>query len=397
TAGTDSLGGADSIDAGAGDDRVVAGAGNDTVIGGLGDDRLDGGAGSDQLFGGDGADSLFGNAGQDLLDGGAGADTLTGGEGFDTFIAGTGDTITDFNTGAGQNLTDGNQANNDFVDLSGYYNEANLAIINAAREAQGLPTYGNPLAWLRGDQTDGNGLNDISIANGFGSDFTMTINSGGGATPSANLTHDNTNVICFGADALIRTARGDVAAGDLVIGDLIETRDAGLQPIRWIGSRVLDAADLAARPKLCPVRIRRGALGAGLPEADLIVSPQHRMLVRSKIAARMFGATEVLVAARLLIEMEGIELASDLTGVTYVHFLLDAHQIVLANGSETESLYTGAEALKSVGAAARAEIFELFPELEAGCTHPAARQLVPGRMGRQLVHRHHRNGQPLVQ
>ena len=52
-----------------------------------------------------------------------------------------------------------------------------------------------------------------------------------------------------------------------------------------------------------PIRIRAGTLGNGLPEADLIVSPQHRVLVRSGIARTLFGADEVLVAAKQLLAL----------------------------------------------------------------------------------------------
>ena len=202
---------------------------------------------------------------------------------------------------------------------------------------------------------------------------------------------------CFAADTLIDTARGPVAAGDLVAGDMVRTRDAGFQPVRWIGARHLSEAELAAAPHLQPIRIRAGALGAGTPTTDLVVSPQHRVLVRSAIAQKMFAAPEVLIAAKQLLQIKGIDIATDLDAVTYIHFLFDAHQIVFSNGAETESLHTGAEALKSVGPAARAEIFAIFPELRdsAGERH-GARALPPGRQGRQLAMRHAKNAIPLV-
>ncbi|MFV0292800.1 MAG: Hint domain-containing protein, partial [Paracoccus sp. (in: a-proteobacteria)] len=210
------------------------------------------------------------------------------------------------------------------------------------------------------------------------------------------LTWDNTNVPCFSTDTLIRTASGEVRAGDLDVGMLVVTRDAGLQPVRWIGQRRLDANALWTTPKLRPIRICKGALGAGLPETDLIVSPQHRILVRSKIAMKMFGAMEVLVAAKQLCQIDGIDVAEDLDSVTYVHFLFDDHQIVVANGAETESLHTGEEALKAVGPAACEEIFMLFPELRDGMSRPAVRVLASGRMGRKLAVRHNRNCKSLV-
>ncbi|MBA4489846.1 Hint domain-containing protein [Paracoccus sp. S1E-3] len=390
-----------------GDDTIVGGAGHDFVSGGLGNDLVYGddpgghpdGSGNDTLKGNEGDDTLDGGHGRDLLDGGTGADQMTGGEGFDTFIASEGaDTILDFNTAAGQDFNDGDQTNNDFIDLSGYYNDANLALINAQREEAGQPTYGNPLAWLRGDQADGV-LNDLAgqtIGDSVMPTLDLTIQKDGAAVAGKDLTWDNTNVCCFGADTMIRTAKGEVEARSLSVGDLVETRDAGMQAIRWIGRRSFDSADLTEHPNLRPIRITRGALGSGLPEMDLIISPQHRMLVRSKIAQKMFGAMEVLVAAKQLCQLDGIDVAEDLTEVSYVHFLFEDHQIVLANGAEAESLHTGAEALKSVGPAAVEEIFAIFPELRQGRPRPAARMLPSGRLGRKLVVRHLQNRKPLV-
>ncbi|NHF74597.1 Hint domain-containing protein [Paracoccus xiamenensis] len=391
--------GADFLDGSSGNDRLDGGSENDTLNGGTGNDSLVGGAGDDTLVGGSDTDTLEGGIGRDYLDGGTGIDRLTGGDGFDTFVASAGaDTILDFNTAAQQNYTNDDQSDNDFIDLSGYYNESNLALINAQRAAANLPEYGNPLAWLRGDQRDGT-LDDLqgqTIGGTTLPQYTLTIQNGGAPVEAAHLTWDNTNVLCFGADAMIRTDAGEAVAGSLSIGDLVETVDAGLQAIRWIGTRALTAAELDANPKLRPIRIRKGALGSGLPTADLIVSPQHRMLVRSKIAQKMFGTTEVLVAAKQLCQIYGIDVAEDLTEVTYVHFLFDDHQIVLANGAEAESLHTGEEALKSVGPAAVEEIYAIFPELRYGEEHAAARVLTSGRLGRKLVVRHAQNDKPLV-
>lgn len=422
TLGTDTRGGDDLIQGGAGNDTILAGYGNDVVYGGadrdsidggVGNDRLYGGADNDTILGGAGNDRLFGGTGSDTLDGGAGADfidggnytgatptdddqadRLTGGDGFDTFVAGNNDTITDFNFAAGQNFNDGNENNNDLVDLSTHYNAANLAIYNAWAAANGRPQYATALGWMQGDQADGR-LDDISVGHGFAKNFTFTIQNGGTAVAGRDLTTDNTRVVCFSAEALIRTVQGAQAAGALSVGDVVLTRDAGAQAIRWIGKVTLSGPELAATPALRPIRIAKGALGQGLPERDLVVSPQHRILVRSKIALRMFGTFEVLVAAKHLTALEGIDVADDLDSVTYVHFLLDAHQIVFANGAETESMFTGPEALKAVGNAARDEILSLFPELGQAEMDPA-RELVAGRRARSLASRHSEKGRPLL-
>lgn len=215
---------------------------------------------------------------------------------------------------------------------------------------------------------------------------------------NGTLTFNDTDLICFTSGTLIKTIRGEIPVEDLKVGDEVLTLDRGYQTIRWIGSRNLSAAQLADHPKMCPIRIRAGALGVNQPERDLLVSPQHRILVRSIIAERMFGQSEVLVAAKQLLEMDGVEIAEDVTSITYWHFMFEAHQIVFANGAATESLYTGSEALKAVGNAARQEILVLFPELDKEDLHVAqpARILVPGRRGRRLAERVMRNKKTLV-
>ena len=71
----------------------------------------------------------------------------------------------------------------------------------------------------------------------------------------------------------------------------------------------------------------------------LVVSPQHRRLLRGPAAQALFNTPEVLVAASDLVNDRTITVDSTLREVTYVHVLLARHQIVLANGLETESFH----------------------------------------------------------
>ena len=208
------------------------------------------------------------------------------------------------------------------------------------------------------------------------------------------LTDDD--VTCFVAGTLIQTRDGVKPVETLKVGDEVLTRDNGYQAIRWIGSTRVSAAALARRPELRPIRISAGALAANVPSADLLVSPQHRVLVRSKIAMRVFGAMEVLVPAKQLMQIDGIDYAEDLATVDYFHFLCDRHEVVISNGAETESLFTGPQAIQAVGKAAREEIFALFPELRDGAERPAARRLLSGREGRRLAVRHVQHQRQLV-
>ena len=239
------------------------------------------------------------------------------------------------------------------------------------------------------------GTLSFDTSNSLGEEtITYQISNENGTTDTAFVTVD---VTCFARGTRIETPRGAVAVEDLRAGDLVLTRDRGAQPLRWVGSSRVDGGTLASTPRLRPIRIRAGALGQHAPAQDLLVSPQHRILVRSKIAQRMFGAAEVLVAAKQLVLLDGIDVAEDLAEVEYFHLLFDRHEVVISNGAETESLYTGPQALRSVGPAARQEILDLFPQLlDEAFVVEAARPLSSGRMGRKLAMRQAQQGRALL-
>jgi len=198
-------------------------------------------------------------------------------------------------------------------------------------------------------------------------------------------------VPCFTRGTQIETAAGEVPVERLRVGSLVRTLDDGLQPIRWIGSKPLGALDLVLQPKLRPICIARGSLGPDLPARDLTVSPQHRVLVRSRVAERMFGNDEVLLPAQKLLALDGVDVVRGGGGVEYFHFLFDRHQLVLSDGAITESLLPGDVAMQSIGAEARAEILALFPGLIGGMPCPARPVPTQGRRMRRLVERHAKN------
>lgn len=168
---------------------------------------------------------------------------------------------------------------------------------------------------------------------------------------------DRLPVICFTAGTLIATARGAIRVEALQVGDLVVTRDHGVQPVRWIGLRKVPATGVHA-----PIRIRPAGL-RGL-ERDLLVSPQHRLLIRGPRVEMLFATSEILVAAQYLIDGRTITREEGGT-VTYVHFLCDQHEIVHAHGALTESFHPGSAGLKALTGPAREEIFALFPELRS--------------------------------
>lgn len=170
-------------------------------------------------------------------------------------------------------------------------------------------------------------------------------------------------VVCFTPGTLLDTPDGLKPVESLVAGDRVVTKDGGAQPILWAGSRNVSGARLYAMPDLRPVRIREGALGGNRPIGDLIVSPDHRMLVSGPAAENLWGEKEVLVAARDLID--GSAIARDLAAksVTYYHLMMEQHHVLIANGVETESFHPGAASLDAIEEDQRMRLYDVMPDL----------------------------------
>ncbi len=313
-----------------------------------------GAPGDDTLIGEDGDDTLLGEGGNDVLSGGAGADFMSGGGDRDVFLdVGAGDTI---DGGTGDSTDNGIDDDFDTLDLRGL---GRFDIVDATVDPDG-------------DSTSG-------MVNFLAADDSVT--------GTLEFREIENLIPCFTPGTLIATPRGEKLVEELQLGDRVITRDNGLQEIRWIGHRALGAQDLQNAPHLKPVLIRAGALGHGLPERDMLVSPQHRLLLNSERAALYFEEREVLAAAKHLTGMEGVDQV-EASGTTYIHFMFDQHEVVLSNGAWTESFQPGEQVLDGMGAEQRDEIFDLFPELREAQgieAYQAARRSLKKHEARLLV------------
>ena len=204
-------------------------------------------------------------------------------------------------------------------------------------------------------------------------------------------------LVCFAGQTLIETPTGAVPARDIQVGDLVTT-ERGPMPVRWVGRRRVAAAEMMVNDKLRPVRITAGALGQGLPRADLLVSRQHRMLVSSPICQRMFGQTDSLVSALKLTALPGIHVDEAVAEIDYIHLLFDQHEVVFAEGAPSESLLLQTEALAALSPEAVEEIRLLFPEMGKGRTGSADARLIPkGSQQARLADRMAQNGRPVLE
>jgi hypothetical protein len=170
-------------------------------------------------------------------------------------------------------------------------------------------------------------------------------------------------VICFTHGTRIQTPLGPVPVEQLREGDLVQTKDNGAQPVCWTGSRRMSGARLFALPVLRPIRLRAGAFGLGTPDGDVLVSPEHRMLVKGAAARALFNTPEVLVSARDLVNGGSVVLDTTVKEVTYVHILLPRHEILFANGIETESFHPANTALSTLDPKDRGRLLQTLPEV----------------------------------
>jgi hypothetical protein len=183
---------------------------------------------------------------------------------------------------------------------------------------------------------------------------------------------------CLTPGTLIATPQGARPIEALRPGDLVLTRDHGAQPLRWIGRVELTAAELRRFPQFRAIRIAAGSLGRGRPQRDLVVSPQHRILVTGWPVEIHFGEPEMLVAATHLVGLPGITVEPARMGVTYMHLLFDRHEVIRTQGIWTESLFAGRLDDLSIPPAARAELRELLARSRTACPPQLSRPVLHG-------------------
>ncbi|MGB5559439.1 MAG: Hint domain-containing protein [Paracoccaceae bacterium] len=321
----------------------------DTIVPSDGDDIISGGAGNDFIFGEGGDDTLTGGTGSDTMSGGTGNDTLNVAQG-DTAIGGDGDdtfNLTDLGEAGSGTITitggEGGETNGDTLNLNGLVDLSTLTISNPNDGAGGLS----------GSVT----MLDGSVVN------------------FSNIEH----IICFTTGTRILTEFGERPIEDLRPGDMVFTRDNGLQPIRWISSRTVKGTG-----KFAPVSISPQSGFGG--SRTLLVSPQHRLLYDGYRAELLMGQPEVLIAAKHLINDDTIRLAPQ-PEVTYFHMMFDRHEIVFAEGVVTESFHASDLGISAVSNRSRAELFEAFPALrsDTGAQGRTARRCLKRHEARLLV------------
>lgn len=169
-----------------------------------------------------------------------------------------------------------------------------------------------------------------------------------------------TTGLCSGAN--LRTPIGARRVEFFRAGDLVVTRDNGLQPVRMIWTKTVTAAEMAADPSLAPITMAPRAIGPMMPQKTVSIGGAHRLLVPGWRLDDVEDTENCLVPAR---DLEGLgeqtEIGED--DVTYYNIVFETPQVFCANGLPIESFSPCSEILKIVPKKVCDDLRQTFPDL----------------------------------
>jgi hypothetical protein len=142
------------------------------------------------------------------------------------------------------------------------------------------------------------------------------------------------SVSCFCAGTRIRTPDGEAPVERLKRGDLVLTADGAARAIVWLGVQTV-ATRFADPLRVTPIRVRAGALADNVPARDLLLSPEHALLVE-----------DVLIQAGALVNGMSIVRESCVPPrLAYYHVELEDHSLILAENAPAETFIDNVDRL----------------------------------------------------
>jgi hypothetical protein len=163
-----------------------------------------------------------------------------------------------------------------------------------------------------------------SLRNGIDSVTATVTDKAGNVSEPAKQYFDY--MACFMSGTMVRGPHGEVAVENLKIGDSVMTYDGRVTPVRWVGRQTVSLF-FADPLRVLPIRIKAGALGDNVPCRDLLLSPDHAVLVDG-----------LLVQAGALVNGDSIIRESNMPrSFTYYHVELHDHALILAENTPSET------------------------------------------------------------
>ena len=208
---------------------------------------------------------------------------------------------------------------------------------------------------------------------------------GNGAIALQNVDTTTPGTVCFAAGTRLRTPDGSLAVEHLKAGDRLSTVGGDARPILWVSSSHHEWPGAAG--DTLPILISRGALGPNKPARDLIVSPQHKVLLSGSEVELHCGQPEVLVPAKALTSLRGIRRMNGKKRITYHHVMLDRHAVLISEGLGSESFYPGPTAMRMLSISQKLGIHRALPSLRTNGYGPTARPCLTAAETEDMVMR----------
>ncbi|MEM7596807.1 MAG: Hint domain-containing protein [Pseudomonadota bacterium] len=184
--------------------------------------------------------------------------------------------------------------------------------------------------------------------------------------------------VCFSSDTCIRTPSGDIPAGKLKVKDLVITRDRGVQAILWIGRRDIEVDQTS--PDVQPIVIQKNAFVCGSLRKQVIVSPQHRLLLRKK------NGDEIFAPAKAFVGEKGIRYMRGRRRIEYNSILLANHDVLDVSGLAAESFLPGPQGYLRLSAREILDVERvLASQKSVSETVSPARPCLGGSAGRRAI------------
>ncbi len=152
--------------------------------------------------------------------------------------------------------------------------------------------------------------------------YTNSTGTGFGASPAETLQEP---VTCFVTGTRIAVPGGWARIETLRMGDRVLIAGGGVRPIVWIGHPEVDILHHPEPDSVRPIRCQANAVVPGQPECDLLLSPDHALLIDG-----------MLISAHALVNGDSIA-PEQMEHVGYWHIELDRHDIILAEALTVES------------------------------------------------------------
>ena len=152
---------------------------------------------------------------------------------------------------------------------------------------------------------------------------------------NGNLTRTGYDTaLCFMAGTLIRTPDREVVVESLKRGDRVLTQDGRIATVDWLGVQTISMR-FADELRVRPIRIRAGAIAENMPSRDLLVSPDHAILVEGALIQA--GA---LVNGTSIVRETNVPLT-----FTYYHVEVEDHSLILAENTPAETFVDNVDRL----------------------------------------------------